>query len=317
MDGVSSIEVYGYANVPAAAGYTVSLKDGTEEADKWTVKAGDGTAQALPIEGLSEGQTLTLTYSGNRRVKSVTATWTAAEGGSEEPAVTWNTVDLSTLTADYEAQDGDKLTGTLSGNKKISIAAGATVMLDGVTINGTSSSNWAGLTLAGDATIILAGENSVKGFHEDYPGIFVPENKTLTIQGDGSLTASSNGIGAGIGGGYSDSCGNILITGGTITATGGYGAAGIGGGGGNSCGNISITGGTVTATGGQYSPGIGGSVNGSCGNITIANTVTKVIATKGSDAPNSIGAGDGGSCGTVTIGGNVGAITTSPYTYQP
>ena len=46
MDGVSSIEVYGYTNVPAAVGYTVSLKDGTEEAENWTVKVGDGTAES-------------------------------------------------------------------------------------------------------------------------------------------------------------------------------------------------------------------------------------------------------------------------------
>jgi hypothetical protein len=45
--------------------------------------------------------------------------------------------------------------------------------------------------------------------------------------------------------------------------------------------------------------------------------VTKVTATKGSYAPNSIGAGDYGTCGTVTIGGNDGAISESPYTYQP
>ena len=46
--------------------------------------------------------------------------------------------------------------------------------------------------------------------------------------------------------------------------------------------------------------------------------MTSVTATKGSDAPHSIGAGTDGSCGTVTIGGNVtGAITESPYTYQP
>jgi hypothetical protein len=31
-------------------------------------------------------------------------------------------------------------------------------------------------------------------------GIFVPEGKTLTIKGGGSLTARSNGLGAGIGG---------------------------------------------------------------------------------------------------------------------
>ena len=50
----------------------------------------------------------------------------------------------------------------------------------------------------------------------------------------------------------------------------------------------------------------------------IADTVTQVTATKGSDAPNSIGAGQYASCGTVTIGGVVtGSITDSPYTYQP
>ena len=220
-----------------------------------------------------------------------------------EPAVTWNTVDLSTLTADYEAQDGDKLTGTLSGDKKISIADGATVMLDGAVINGTNSSKWAGLTLAGDGTIILSGENSVKGFYEDYPGIFVPVNKTLTIQGDGSLTASSNGYGAGIGGGYEIACGNITIEGGTVSATGGRFAAGIGGGSSTSCGAISITGGTVTASGGQSSPGIGSGSSTSCGAVTIANTVTSVTATKGENATISIGASYNGSCGTVTIGG--------------
>ena len=219
--------------------YKVSVKEDTEDATSWTIAPAEATTT-----GVAAGTTVTATYSGTKKVKSVKAKKKAA-------AVTWNTVDLSTLTADYEAQDGDKLTGTLSGNKKISIADGATVMLDGAVINGTSSSNWAGLTLAGDGTIILSGENSVKGFYEDYPGIFVPVNKTLTIQGNGSLTASSNGYGAGIGGGYEIACGNITIEGGTVSATGGRFAAGIGGGSSTSCGYISITGGTVTATGGQ------------------------------------------------------------------
>ena len=305
--------------------YSVKMKDGVKDADKWTVKVGEGQAQALPIGGLKGdgSETVTLKYNGRLKVKSVTATSDAA------PAVTWNTVDLSTLTADYEAQDGDKLTGTLSGSKKITIADGATVMLDGAVINGTNSSKWAGLTLAGDGTIILSGENSVKGFYENYPGIFVPVNKTLTIQGDGSLTASSNGYGAGIGGGYEIACGNITIEGGTVSATGGRFAAGIGGGISTSCGAISITGGTVTASGGQSSPGIGGGYDGSCGTVTITDGVTSVTATKGEGANYSIGAGNDGSCGTVTIGGTVywqnnaavgdGAtyLATSPLIYQP
>ena len=274
-----------------AQNYKVSVKEGTEDATSWTIAPAEATTT-----GVAAGTTVTATYSGTKKVKSVKAKKKAA-------AVTWNTVDLSTLTADYEAQDGDKLTGTLSGSKKITIADGATVMLDGAVINGTNSSKWAGLTLAGDGTIILSGENSVKGFYEDYPGIFVPVNKTLTIQGDGSLNASSNGYGAGIGGGYEIASGNITIEGGTVSATGGRFAAGIGGGSSTSCGYISITGGTVTATGGQSSPGIGSGSSTSCGAVTIANTVTKVTATKGENATISIGASYNGSCGTVTIGG--------------
>lgn len=228
------------------------------------------------------------------------------------------TVNLSTKNSAYTAQNGETLTGTLASKVQISIADGATVILNGVNINGSgtwTTGNYAGITCEGDATIILSGTNTVKGFNEDYPGIYVPENKTVTIQGTGSLTASSNGWAAGIGGGNTGNCGNITITGGNITATGGYGRAGIGGGS-DACGNITITGGTITATGYANGAGIGGGI-GACGNITITSGVTRVTATKGPTAPNSIGAGGISTiCGTVTIGGIVtGNITTSPYTY--
>ena len=232
---------------------------------------------------------------------------------------------LSTINANYTASDGETLTGTLGANVKISIADGATVALNNVTINGENNSDylWAGITCEGNATIILSGTNTVKGFYEDYPGIQAAAGKTLIIKSIGSLTASSNGYGAGIGGGYKIDCGNIEIQGGTITATGGEFGAGIGSDFDATCGNITISGGTVTATGGDYAAGIGGGrgfnpdYKSSCGTITITTGVTKVTATKGNDAPNSIGAGIDCTCGTVTIGGNVGAITTSPYTYQP
>ena len=338
----------------ASSGYTVSLKSGVKDADKWTVKVGEGQAQALPIGGLKGdgSETVTLQYTGRLKVKGVKATSEAAA------APTGNIVDLATLTADYEAKDGETLTGTLAGNYKITIADGATVTLDGVTINGVNdgSYEWAGITCEGDATIILSGTNTVKGFYEDYPGIQAAADKTLTINGTGSLTASSYGYGAGIGGGSGVACGNIEIQGGTITATSVTHAAGIGGGNNASCGNITISGGTVTATGGARGAGIGGGRrgldNGSCGNIlisggtvtatggddaagigggrgynsgyksscgtiTITTGVTKVTATMGDGATNSIGAGKFCTCGTVTIGGVEGAITTSPYTYDP
>ena len=251
------------------------VKDGVKDADKWTVKVGEGQAQALPIGGLKGdgSETVTLQYNGRLKVKGVKAT-------SEAGAPAANIVDLSKLTENTELKDGDVVTGTLGANVKISIADGATVTLDGVTIEGVNS-DWypfAALTCVGDATIILkeGSTNKLKGFQSGYPGIFVPEGKTLTIQGSGSLDASAEGA-AGIGGGYAKHCGNITIEGGTITATGAYGAAGIGGG-----------------------------WKGNCGNITIKKTVTSVTATKGYGA-NSIGAGKEGSCGTVTIeeGANV------------
>jgi uncharacterized protein YjdB len=217
------------------------------------------------------------------------------------------TIDLSTLTADYTAQDGATLTGKVPKNVKISIADGATVTLDGVDISGQEVSiYWGipGIDCLGDATIILKGENTVSAgryweadeFYEDelywydaaYSGIYVHAGKTLTIKGNGKLTAKG-GDGPGIGGAYRKNGGNIEIQGGTIIATGGYRAAGIGGG-----------------------------DNASCGYITITTGVTSVTATKTDQyAPYSIGAGYQGSCGTVTIGGTVtGSISTNPYTYE-
>ena len=146
------------------------------------------------------------------------------------------TIDLSALTGDWTLQNGDIATGTLAGNYKIAIADGATVGLRDVAISGTNDDDyrWAGISCLGNATIILEGENSVKGFFNEYPGIHVPVGKTLTIKGGGALTASSNGWGAGIGGGYGIGCGNIEILWGSVTAIGGTGAAGIGGGEGQS-----------------------------------------------------------------------------------
>lgn len=104
------------------------------------------------------------------------------------------------VVVNYTALDGETLTGTLGGNYKISIAAGATVKLQDVTINGTDSFDypWAGISCLGNATIILKGTNTVEGFDSRYPGIHVPSGSTLTIKGSGSLNASSNGDAAGL-----------------------------------------------------------------------------------------------------------------------
>ena len=301
-------QIYGYVNMmgyegvyyTAAAGtsatYSVKMKDGVKDADKWTISPNPAP----------EGSPVTIQYTGRLKVKGVKAT-------SEAAPATGNSVDLSTLTADYEAQDGDVLTGETS-SYEVTIAAGATVTLDGVTINGSSYC----IKCAGDATIILkdGSTNTLTNTGGDYPALSIGDaNTTLTIQGStGVLNVSSGMYCAGIGGGYSNTnstCGNIRIEGGVINAKGGYGGAGIGTDVGDAtCGDIIITGGTITAKGGGNAAGIGSGASDSgssavCGDITIANTVTKVTATAGENAPYSIGKGDGSkaTCGTVTIGG--------------
>ena len=218
-----------------------------------------------------------------------------------------------------EAKDGDVITSYgRETNNTITIAPGATVTLCYVNINTIGS---AGITCLDNATIIFEGTNIIENSSSsNHPAVQAgPDGTTLTILGNGSLTATACTQAAGIGSGFCGSCGDITITGGTITATGGSLAAGIGSGLGGSCGVITITGGTVTAYGGENAAGIGCGLDGICDNITITNGVTRVTAIKGTDAPYSVGKGSGGSnCGTITIGGtDYGdkGIETSPFTY--
>ena len=287
--------------------YTVRMKKGTKDADKWTVTPANATTT-----GVAKDTPVSLTYGGRLKVKDVTAKFAP--------------IDLSELTEDYTAKNGDVLTGTLDGQTqpyKITIADGATVTLDNVTINGVNDGNclWAGLTCDGSATIILkdGSTNTVKGFDDDYPGIFVPKGSTLIIKGEaagtGALTASpfdgggtNDSYGAGIGGGYVSDCGNIEIQGGNITATGGYYSAGIGAGDEGACGTITISGGNIMATGGDLAAGIGGGYDGpSCGGITISGGT---ITATGGDWAAGIGSGYyGSSCDGITISG--GTITAT------
>ncbi len=220
-------------------------------------------------------------------------------------------VDLAKLTADYEAKDGETLSGILGGNYKITIADGAVVTLKNAVIYGENSEayKWAGITATGDATIVLEASNIVRGFHENYPGIFVPEGKTLRIKGNGKLEAGSSGRGAGIGGANYEqiNCGNIEILEGTIRAVSGMNSAAIGAGGLSECGSITISGGFVTAVpyNSDSAAGIGtGRKRSRCGDITISGG--NVVAEAG-DLAAGIGSSYESICGNITISG--GTVT--------
>ena len=146
------------APAAAAAGYTVSLKDGVKDADKWSVKVGEGEAQAFPVEGLEGGEKITVTYSGEKKVKSVKAVKKAAA-----PAYTL----LSAATAEdigkvvcaaghlHDAKtavpDGCTAVGILG--KVTSTGHGLILALQDAkmqtwnTINGWTSASYAGTTL--------------------------------------------------------------------------------------------------------------------------------------------------------------------------
>ena len=237
--------------------------------------------------------------------------------GSEESFTTlsYRLILLDTIQHDFVAQYGDTLVNTLASNSKISIADGATVTLRNAIINGTDndSYSWAGITCPGDATIVLEGNNTVKGFAL-YPGLYIVQGYTLTIQGAGSLNAGSYGNGAGIGGGYQIPCGNIVVNGGVINATGASYSAGLGSGAGASCGSITINEGTLTTTGGDWAAGIGAGLgygsSSECGNININGGT--VIAQGGQYAAG-IGAGiaytHSSVCGNINISDGIVTAT--------
>ena len=220
---------------------------------------------------------------------------------------------------------------------RVVIKEGATVTLNGVNLSHAET-----MICQGNAAIVLAdgSENRLTTSAANaYNAALIagPSGTTLTIrgetQGSGRLVVTGGSCAAGIGACGENSstrhvCGNITIEGGLIEATGGEGGAGIGTSKwGSSAGNIVIVGGQVFATGGKDAAGIGsgyGSYN-SCGSLTISNSITKIVATKGSSsAANCIGKGGStSSCGSVAISAALNqtysnnglTLTVEPITY--
>ena len=245
-------------------------------------------------------------------------------------------VDLSTKTANYEAQNGDVLTGQLPSNYKLTIAANATVTLFNATVNYEGSGTPA-VSCLGNATLVLKGSNTVTCNANSGAGITPADGSTLTIQGNGILNVNGNGsecIGIGYRVNYSGtgnvvinsgtivikansaaigakygSIGNITINGGNVTAYGKDWAAAIGCGYESTCGNITITGGTVTAIGNGYGcSAIGtGAGNCTCGDITISGGT--VTAISGNSVQSVIGVGSEGTCSKVTITTGITSLT--------
>ena len=267
------------AAASAGSGYTVSMKDGVKDADKWTVKVGEGQAQALPIGGLKGdgSETVTLQYNGRLKVKGVKATSDAAPAA---PAST----PLDNTTTAWTA-------GTFA------VPAGGLTYSDAITVSGNVT-----LTLTEGETLTLN------------KGISLAEGATLTVQGNGTMTVngSDNSTASTVAG----STGTLVLTSGTLTATGGNGQSltinwsmddvdNITGASGGVAinGNVTVSGGTVTATGGNggnlNTSAIGGGCDnnhGGNGGAAISGSVTvnggTWTATNGSNGTYTSASGD-------------------------
>ena len=335
LDGVVSV-----TNQNAIFKFTTKNADGTATIDMTSLTAyiGTKTYTITPTTASSEiyaalpavtGEKVSFSATGSDGKKYILSrsgvTFAASKYYKSTLKMTQG-VDLSKITEDYTAKDGDVLIGKLNyavygenNSVNVSIAIGATVTLMDVDINGDGgftvpdeTYDAPGLTLLGDATIVIEGTNKVQSYYNKKPGIYIPKDKSLTIQGTGSLEAKSKAVGdplmtnaAGIGAAWGEDCGNIVIESGTVTA---QGCTGIGGAMNANCGDITINGGNVTAIGeASVSVGIGSgsgipSKKSECGDIVIEGGT--IVAT----GKTGIGAGINGKCGNITINnGNVTA----------
>lgn len=197
----------------------------------------------------------------------------------------------------------------INGDVALNLDAGATLIANG----GIGVHEGNSLTIDGEG-ILTANSNT---FSEAAIGgsYGSPNAGTITISG-GTINASNNskGVSAAIGGGYSNYGGNgtIIINGGTITTNiiqGG--AASIGGSKGANGGHITIAGGSITAnrSGAVTGAGIGGGEKGNAGIIIISGGTVTVPA---SSSARGAGIGSGEKSdgeGSITINdGNITAV---------
>ena len=132
------------------------VKDGVKDAYEWTVKVGEGQAQALPIGGLKEGDPVTLQYNGRLKVKGVKATSDAAPTApADNPAPTTASIEDYTAGTFGWNGDGSAATGlptinTFAANDKISILSAKNTNPQFTTSAGGASATFSG-TAADDS----------------------------------------------------------------------------------------------------------------------------------------------------------------------
>ena len=236
----------------------------------------------------------------------------AGEARAQVAGVRVNGVDVSAGSGDGWSRNGEEVIlqrngmtyvvdgASSDGSVRIVLMANCTMVASNLALSGgTPVSVYNGYS----PVLELAGTNSFSG-GGDCAGLGVPEGRSITIRGDGALTAAGGSWGAGIGAGAYTNTGSVTIEGGMVTARAGTSSAGIGGGYKGHGGTVAISGGTVSATGNSYGAGIGGGYQGKAGDVTISGGT--VSATGGS------GWGEGGAgIGSGTTAARGGSVVIS------
>ena len=157
---ITALGTTGYVTLAAAPTYAIILKEGTEESDKWDISPAEAT----------KGTTITATYKGEKKVKSVKA---VKKGGAVDPAkayMKWDAnqkklVETAIPTTANKVQNSDQ---------DVNWAAGTYVVDGEVTITGT-------ITLSGDVNLII--KDGAKLTAQKISG-----NKNLSIYGQAQMT---------------------------------------------------------------------------------------------------------------------------------
>ena len=316
---LAAVATGAWAQEQPATKYKITVAEGTEDFDKWTIS---------PTEA-AEGATAIATYKGEKKVKSVKAVKKVAA-----PTTLDNTIKA--WTAGTFAVPAGGLTYsdaiTVSGNVTLVLTDGETLTLN----KGISLASGATLTIQGNGAMVVNGtNNSTASTVAGSTGTLILTSGTLTATGGNGQDVTENDQTGASGGAAIN--GSVTVNGGSLTVKGGNGgncsAPTIGpdtyGGAGGAAisGDVTITDGAVAATGGNggsigasnYGSDLHGGAGGAAigGNATLTGgTLTTTQGANGTQTGNveesSVGAGGKAVAGTVTNnGGQLSVKVTS------
>ena len=179
----------------APVNYTVKLKDGVTDADKWTIAPAEATT-----DGVYEGTKVTLTYSGRLKVKGVTATSDEAPAAPSFTEVT----TFSELQTALSAGKNVKLKNDIVCTAQISITSDVALTIDG---NGKKLSTTSAIRafMVGSSATVAFKDLTLTGFVSG-GGPAINNSGTIVLDG---CTISNCHVNNSNGGGAIESSGKL------------------------------------------------------------------------------------------------------------